>query len=53
MSVFAGQIIGYMGDTDPMPLDEHRGTGDDPVWPHLRLTIFDVAGSDSTPTYSS
>jgi hypothetical protein len=43
-SVRAGQIIGYMGDTDPMPLDEHRGTGDDPVWPHLRLTIFDAEG---------
>ena len=44
MPVFAGQVLGYMGDTDPMPSDEHRGTGDGTVWPHLRLTILDVAG---------
>ena len=43
--VFAGQILGYMGTTDPMPSDEHRGTGDEAVWPHLRLTIRDQHGS--------
>ncbi len=44
-AVFAGQILGYMGDTDPMPSDEHRGVGDEPVWPHLRLTIHDSDGT--------
>ncbi len=44
-AVRAGQILGYMGDTDPMPTDEHRGTGNDPVWPHLRLTIHDTDGT--------
>ena len=43
--VFAGQILGYMGDTDPMPSDEHRGVGNDPIWPHLRLTIHDADGT--------
>jgi hypothetical protein len=43
--VFAGQILGYMGDTDPMPSDEHRGTGDGDIWPHLRLTILDADDS--------
>jgi hypothetical protein len=42
--VRAGQILGYMGDTDPMPSEEHRGTGDEPVWPHVRLTIRDPQG---------
>jgi hypothetical protein len=44
-AVRAGQILGYLGDTDPMPSDEHRGTGTDPVWPHLRLTIRDRDGT--------
>jgi hypothetical protein len=43
--VRAGQILGYLGDTDPMPSDEHRGPGADPVWPHLRLTIRDRDGT--------
>jgi len=44
-SVFAGQIIGFMGDTDPMPLMETRGIDPDvPVWPHLRLQIRDAEG---------
>ena len=43
--VFAGQILGFMGNTDPMPSDEHRGTGDEAVWPHLRLTIHDQQGT--------
>jgi hypothetical protein len=43
--VRAGQILGYLGDTDPMPSEEHRGTGTDPVWPHLRLTIRDRDGA--------
>jgi hypothetical protein len=42
--VRAGRILGYLGDTDPMPTEEHRGTGDSPVWPHLRLTIRDRDG---------
>jgi hypothetical protein len=43
--VRAGQVIGYLGDTDPMPTDEHRGGSDGPVWPHLRLTIRDADGT--------
>mgnify|MGYP002629143465 CR=1 FL=1 len=43
--VFAGQILGYMGDTDPMPSDEFRGIGDGNIWPHLRLTILAPDGS--------
>ncbi len=43
-TVRAGQIIGFMGDTDPMPNEEHRGAGDEPIWPHLRLTIRDGDG---------
>jgi hypothetical protein len=45
-SVWAGQILGYMGDTDPMPLKEHLGVDDEPVWPHLRLR---ATGPDGTP----
>jgi hypothetical protein len=45
--VRAGQIIGFLGDTDPMPSDEHRGMGSDPVWPHLRITIGSHATSVS------
>ncbi len=41
--VRAGQILGFMGDTDPMP---SGGSGvDDEVWPHLRLTIYDADGT--------
>ena len=43
--VFAGQILGYMGDTDPMPADELRGAGAESIWPHLRLTIHNPDGS--------
>jgi hypothetical protein len=44
--VRAGQVLGFMGDTDPMPSNEHFGVGaDEPVWPHLRLTIY---GPDGT-----
>jgi hypothetical protein len=44
--VRAGQVLGFMGDTDPMPSNEHRGTGgDDAVWPHLRLSIFAADGT--------
>ena len=43
-TVRAGQIIGYMGDTDPMPYDENRGAPTSAVWPHIRLTIRDHAG---------
>ena len=43
--VRAGQIIGFLGDTDPMPGDENRGATTEAVWPHLRLTIFDHDGT--------
>jgi hypothetical protein len=43
-TVRTGQIIGFMGDTDPMPVDDLRGVGDAPVWPHLRLTIRNAEG---------
>jgi murein DD-endopeptidase MepM/ murein hydrolase activator NlpD len=44
-AVRAGQIIGFMGDTDPMPSTEHRGiVGGDPIWPHLRLSIHNAQG---------
>jgi hypothetical protein len=43
--VRAGQVIGFMGDTDPMPSNENFGIGDDAVWPHLRLRIFDADGT--------
>lgn len=43
--VRAGQILGYLGDTDPMPNDEHRGAPTSAVWPHLRLTIRDQDGT--------
>jgi hypothetical protein len=44
--VRAGQVIGYMGDTDPMPPNEDFGIApDEPVWPHLRLRIYDELGN--------
>jgi len=43
-TVRAGQILGYMGDTDPMPSDENRGAPTSAVWPHIRLTIRDHTG---------
>jgi hypothetical protein len=44
--VRAGQVLGFMGDTDPMPSNERFGVGsDEAVWPHLRLTIY---GPDGT-----
>ena len=43
--VRAGQIIGYLGDTDPMPGDERHGAPTEAVWPHLRLTVFDHDGT--------
>ena len=43
--VRAGQVIGFMGDTDPMPSNENIGIGDEAVWPHLRLSIFDADGT--------
>ncbi|MFP5489176.1 MAG: hypothetical protein ACLGHQ_12825, partial [Acidimicrobiia bacterium] len=44
--VWAGQILGFMGDTDPMPSREHVGVDDQPVWPHIRLR---ATGPDGTP----
>ncbi len=43
-TVRAGQILGFMGDTDPMPYDENRGAPTSAVWPHIRLTIRDHTG---------
>jgi hypothetical protein len=43
--VRVGQILGYLGDTDPMPGDENRGVPSHAVWPHLRITIFDHDGT--------
>lgn len=42
--VRAGQILGFMGDTDPMPSSGSQGIADE-VWPHLRLTIYDTDGT--------
>jgi murein DD-endopeptidase MepM/ murein hydrolase activator NlpD len=45
-TVRAGQIIGFMGDSDPMPSGgETIVDPDAQVWPHLRLVIRDVDGS--------
>ncbi len=44
--VRAGQVIGFMGDTDPMPSNEEFGIDDEQaVWPHLRLSIHDADGT--------
>jgi hypothetical protein len=43
-TVRAGQVLGYMGDTDPMPLSENRGAPTTAVWPHTRLTIREHSG---------
>jgi hypothetical protein len=43
-SVRAGQILGFVGDTDPMP-GGGRPKADEAVWPHLRLTIRDAEGT--------
>jgi hypothetical protein len=46
VQVRAGQMLGFMGDTDPMPSNENFGLGaDDAIWPHLRLTIHDTDGT--------
>jgi hypothetical protein len=42
-SVYAGQIIGFMGDSDTMPGRTIRSAG--ALWPHLRLTGY---GADGT-----
>ena len=42
--VYAGQIIGFMGDSDPMP-GNHLIADGEAVWPHLRLTIYDADGT--------
>jgi hypothetical protein len=39
-TVRAGQIIGFMGTTDPVALADGSG-----AWPHLRLSISDLAGN--------
>ena len=42
--VYAGQIIGFMGDSDPMPGHAIIRPGE-AVWPHLRLSGFDAEGN--------
>ena len=42
--VYAGQIIGFMGDSDPMPGHTVIAEGE-AVWPHLRLSIYAVDGT--------
>jgi hypothetical protein len=41
--VYAGQIIGYMGDSDPTP-GHHVVDDGERVWPHIRLTAHDADG---------
>jgi hypothetical protein len=41
-SVYAGQIIGFAGNSDPMPGHVVVEPGD--VWPHLRLVGYDADG---------
>jgi hypothetical protein len=44
--VRAGQVIGFMGDTDPMPANEEFGIDEEQaVWPHLRLSIHEADGT--------
>lgn len=52
-TVYAGQIIGFMGDTDPLPpgvrakvpTDASVVIDPDATAPHLRLSIVDIDGS--------
>lgn len=46
-TVRAGQIVGFMGTSDPISTDgDHRFVDDDePVWPHLRFAITDPNGA--------
>jgi hypothetical protein len=39
-TVRAGQIIGFVGNSDPVPLADGSG-----AWPHVRLDVTDIAGS--------
>ena len=43
-TVRAGQMLGFMGDTDPLPagVEPPESAGNAP--PHIRLTIFDLDG---------
>jgi hypothetical protein len=51
-TVRAGQLLGFMGDTDELPLgvradvptDATVVIADDAIAPHIRLTIFDLDG---------
>lgn len=51
--VRAGQIIGFMGDTEPLPVgirsdvptDASIVIADDDVAPHIRLTMIDINGN--------
>lgn len=52
-TVRAGQVLGFLGDTDPLPLGVRADVPTDPdvtidpdaVAPHIRLTIFDLDGN--------
>jgi hypothetical protein len=43
-TVYAGQILGYMGDSDPMPGNSVVKAGE-AVWPHITLTGYAADGS--------
>ena len=51
-AVRAGQVLGFMGDTDPIPLgvradvptDATVEIADDAVAPHIRITMVDIDG---------
>jgi hypothetical protein len=51
-TVRAGQVLGFMGDTDPIPLgvradvptDATVQIAEDAVAPHIRVTMIDIAG---------
>ncbi len=52
-TVRAGQVLGFMGDTDPLPIgirsdvptDATVQIPDDAIAPHIRLTITDLDGT--------
>ncbi len=52
-TVRAGQVLGFMGDTDPLPVGVRADVPTDPsvtldpeaIAPHIRLTVFDLDGT--------
>jgi hypothetical protein len=43
-TVRAGQILGFMGDTDPLPAGVEAPESAEGIPPHIRLTIFNLDG---------